>query len=317
MPPTVPEVLPYSRLVGQRDLKRALEIAYVADTLGGVLLRGQRGTAKSTAARAFAQMIDGRLPVTLPINATDDRVIGGWTIESLMRGESEYQPGLLEEADGGMLYVDEVNLLDDYIVNIILDVSSTGVLSIQREMINRTPERVSFTLVGTMNPEEGELRPQLLDRFGLMVTVPSENDAAKRRQILDAVLEFDDARRARKPTPWLEAALTEDTERRERLQEARARLDTVDVPGAIREASSVLAAKLQLAGHRGEYAMVKAAQALAAIDGAGPVTLDHLAAVAPMALVHRTGSGVETGRPEWTEQHVDALREVVGDGRPG
>src|SRR3954453_22199825 len=117
-------VLPYSRLVGQDRLKLALDLAYVAPRIGGVLISGQRGTAKSTAVRAFARMAYDELPVTLPINATDDRVIGGWKLDELMRGDAVYRPGLLEEAGKkGMLYIDEVNLLDDHIVNLILDVA--------------------------------------------------------------------------------------------------------------------------------------------------------------------------------------------------
>jgi len=126
---TPPEVwiLPYSRVVGQDDLKLALELNHVQPRIGGVLIAGQRGTAKSTIVRSFALMTLGELPVTLPINATEDRVVGGWWLDALMRGETREQPGLLEEAhDKGLLYVDEVNLLEDHVVNIILDVVSTA-----------------------------------------------------------------------------------------------------------------------------------------------------------------------------------------------
>jgi magnesium chelatase subunit I len=168
-------ILPYSRIVGQQQIKLALEFAYVAPRIGGVLLSGERGTGKSTAVRAFSQMMYGCLPITLPINATEDRVVGGWKIEDLMQSRAVPQPGLLEEANGSSLYIDEVNLLDDHIVNIILDVTSTGVLVVQREGQSEQ-KRVNFTLVGTMNPEEGGLRPQLLDRFGLMVNVEAEKN---------------------------------------------------------------------------------------------------------------------------------------------
>ena len=145
---SVNKILPYTSIIGQKRLKLALELAYIAPRLGGVLLSGQRGTGKSTAVRAFAQMMYGNLPVTLPINATEDRVIGGWQINELMEGKAKWQEGLLQEADGELLYIDEVNLLDDHIVNIILDVTSTGVLVIQREG-QSTQNKVSFTLVGT------------------------------------------------------------------------------------------------------------------------------------------------------------------------
>ncbi|HIE02955.1 MAG TPA: hypothetical protein EYP59_22185 [Thiotrichaceae bacterium] len=145
------QILPYSRIVGQDSIKLALELAYIAPTIGGVLLSGHRGTGKSTAVRAFALMMSEKLPVTLPINATEDRVIGGWKIDELMRGEPKWQDGLLKKANDGMLYVDEVNLLDDHIVNIILDVTSTGVLEVQRDARDSQPENIAFTLVGTMN----------------------------------------------------------------------------------------------------------------------------------------------------------------------
>src|SRR3989441_4313106 len=138
-------ILPYTRVVGQESLKLALELSYIAPRIGGVLISGERGTGKSTTVRAFAQMVYGSLPVTIPINATEDRVVGGWKIKELMSGNAEPQEGLLEEANGKLLYVDEVNLLDDHIVNIILDVTSTGVLVVQREG-RRDEKQVQLTL---------------------------------------------------------------------------------------------------------------------------------------------------------------------------
>ena len=141
--PTPIQIMPFSMIVGQDQIKRALELAFIAPRIGGVLLSGRRGTGKSTAVRAFARMVSDRLPVTLPINATEDRVVGGWEVEALLsKGEGKRQPGLLDKANGGILYVDEVNLLDDHIVNIILDVTSTGLLTVQREAIDE-PERDS------------------------------------------------------------------------------------------------------------------------------------------------------------------------------
>ena len=160
-----------------------------------MLATGQRGTAKSTTVRAFALMALGKLPVTLPIGATDDRVLGGWRVEDLMQSKTEWQEGLIEEAGGGpepgMLYIDEVNLLDDHLVNIILDVASTGILTVQRDGAPRKPKRVRLSLVGTMNPEEGSLRPQLLDRFGLVVPVESATLPEQRQRILETVLRFE------------------------------------------------------------------------------------------------------------------------------
>ncbi|MEN3281416.1 MAG: magnesium chelatase subunit [Solirubrobacteraceae bacterium] len=304
-------VLPYSAIVGQGQLKRALELAYVAPALGGVLLSGQRGTAKSTAVRAFAQMINGELPVTLPINATDDRVVGGWHIDDLMQGKAQRRPGLVEQADKGILYIDEVNLLDDHIVNLILDVASTGVLNIQHQMADEELTGLTFTLVGTMNPEEGGLRPQLLDRFGLMVDVQPVNKRDERQKILEAVLAFDAARSATRPTTWLRRARVADAKRRRELRAARKRFGGVVVRKPIRERCARLGEALELAGHRGEYVTALGARALAAIEGTGAVDREHLAKVAPMALAHRTQSAVQGGHAQWTTDHQAALEGAL------
>jgi magnesium chelatase subunit I len=309
----IPPVLPYSLIVGQDRVKLALELAYVAPAISGVLLSGQRGTAKSTAVRAFARMAYGTLPVTLPINATDDRVIGGWDIDALMRGKAKPRPGLLEEAGStGMLYIDEVNLLDDHIVNLILDVTSTGILPIQREMLDRQLE-VSFTLVGTMNPEEGGLRPQLLDRFALMVPVEAERDLDRRRKILETVLRFDEARRTQRRRTWLERGLRADAAKRERLERARNRFDDTRVPREIARRCALVADEFDIAGHRGEYVTALAAQADAALHGLTTVRVKHVADVAPMALVHRTQAVVQGGAAIWSGHDNAKLEAVLYD----
>ena len=180
---------PFSAVVGQDDAKLALLLCAIDPSIGGVLLRGQKGSAKTTVARALAALLPGESRfVELPLGATEDRVVGSVDLaEMLASGEQRVRPGLLSDAHGGVLYVDEVNLLADHLVDVLLDVATSGVNRIERDGIaHQHPAR--FVLVGSMNPEEGDLRPQLLDRFGLSVTisasdVPSERADAVRRRL--------------------------------------------------------------------------------------------------------------------------------------
>ena len=306
-------VLPYSYIVGQPKLKQALELAFIAPAIRGVLISGQRGTAKSTAVRAFSRMVHGDLPVTLPINATDDRVVGGWRLDMLMQGEAEYQPGLLEEAsDKGMLYIDEVNLLEDHIVNLILDAAATGLLTVQRDMIARDPVPVSFSLVGTMNPEEGSLRPQLLDRFGLLVPVNPERDSERRRQILDTVIRFDEARHDPADS-WLIEGRRRDNERRGTLLAARGRLYDVDVK-PVAEPCAHVAEAFDVAGHRADYVMALAARAHAALQGAAAASAADVGEVAAMALAHRRAATSAGEVTTWTEKDDEQLKAVLSGG---
>ena len=324
-----PGVLPYSLIVGQQAMKTALEIAYVSPLVKGVLVTGQRGTAKSTTVRAFAQVAYGKMPVTLPIGATDDRVLGGWHVEKLMESKASWQPGLLEEAGAlpeeasadpgdaaakpgpGILYIDEVNLLDDHLVNIILDVASTGILPVQRDGADRTV-RVRFVLVGTMNPEEGNLRPQLLDRFGLAVPVTSASSAEDRRDILQRVLQFD-KEDLDKPSQFMLDGLKANEAKKDQLTRARQRLvdGELEPSDQILTLASDIAAEFQVEGHRAELVMVHAACALAAIEDEDEVSPGHLAKVAPLALVHRRASGVSGTMPTWSAADQDLLGRHV------
>jgi magnesium chelatase subunit I len=309
-----PTVLPYSHIVGQETLRLALEIAYVAPTVGGVLATGQRGTAKSTMVRAFSRMVTGRLPVTLPIGATDDRVLGGWRVDALMESRAVRMPGLIEEAGSGktpgMLYIDEINLLDDHLVNIILDVASTGILSIQRDNINEDAIPVHFTLVGTMNPDEGSLRPQLLDRFGLVIPVESSEDPGARANILRTVMQFEEELRNGR-NAFLTEGHAKDAARKAELEEAKLRLADLQVSESIMKLAADVAAAFSVEGHRGELVMTRAARAVAAIRSAEEVRPEHIAVVAPLALIHRRAVG-ETGTlPSWSSEDADLLRQHV------
>ena len=315
--PSTIQVLPYTRIVGQRELKLALELAYIAPRIGGVLISGQRGTGKSTAVRAFAQMMHGQLPVTLPINATEDRVVGGWKIDELMKGKPDWQDGLLVEADRKLLYVDEVNLLDDHIVNIILDVTSTGVLVIQRE--GKSEEvSLAFTLVGTMNPEEGGLRLQLLDRFGLMVGVTTETEIDKRREILNTVLAFDEvwAELRDRPSDSLPELLTkanaEDEAYKQKLVSAKEKFYEVKLPTDVVESCVKLTKEFLVQGNRGDYVMALAARAYAALQGKKQVTQEHVRSVAAMALQHRRPEASQGNEVIWTNADSEQVASVLG-----
>src|SRR5437763_7855809 len=176
---------PFSAVVGQDDAKLALLLNAVDPAIGGVLLRGQKGSAKSTLARGIAVLLPGNAPfVELPVGATEDRLVGTLDIKgALVEGRRRFQPGLLAAAHGGVLYVDEVNLLPDHLVDVLLDVAASGVNRVEREGISH--EHASrFVLIGSMNPEEGELRPQLLDRFGLAVDVRALGDPDARAEVV-------------------------------------------------------------------------------------------------------------------------------------
>ncbi|BAZ21099.1 magnesium-chelatase, subunit I [Kalymmatonema gypsitolerans NIES-4073] len=307
-------ILPYSQVVGQQQIKLALELAYVAPRIGGVLLSGERGTGKSTAVRAFSQMMYNRLPVTLPINATEDRVVGGWKIKDLMQSRAIPEPGLLEEANGSLLYIDEVNLLDDHIVNIILDVTSTGVLVVQREGQSEQ-KQVSFTLVGTMNPEEGGLRPQLLDRFGLMVSVEAEKNETSRLNILKAVLDFDRAFSQTGESEWsdyIDKAKEENRKHKELLKAAKQNFYSVEIPDKILSKCVQLAKEFKTEGNRGDYMVALAARACAALQGDSQVMEDHVAKVAQLALQHRRNPEfVQNREMLWTQEDKDLVDAIL------
>ncbi|VWC03453.1 cobaltochelatase subunit CobN [Burkholderia seminalis] len=275
-------VFPFAALVAQDALQQALLLAAIDPSLGGVLVSGPRGTAKSTAARGLAELLPEGQFVTLPLSASDEQVTGTLDLAHALAGNGvRFRPGLLARAHLGVLYVDEVNLLADGLVDTLLDVAASGVNIVERDGVSHAHD-ARFVLVGTMNPEEGELRPQLLDRFGLMVELENCFDAAQRERIVKARLAFDldpDAFRARHAPVQRELG--------DRIHAARARLATLDFDDAVHARVSALCIDAAVDGLRADLVMLRAARALAALEQADAVTVSHVERVAQAVLRHR------------------------------
>ena len=279
---TQPRYFPFSAIVGQEKMKRALLLNLVDPSLGGVLILGEKGTAKSTIVRALSQLLEGLSVVELPIATTEDKLVGSIDVEhALATGELRFAPGILARAHGQILYVDEVNLLEDYLVDILLDVAAMGVNHIEREGISHThPAR--FTLVGTMNPEEGHLRPQLLDRFALSVEVRGERSVAARREVLQRRLDYE-----RDPEAFCARYREEEEQLGERLRQARLRLPQLRYAEPLVELVARLGIELQVDGHRSDIMLLKAALATAALEGAEELSPEHVYTAAELVLPHR------------------------------
>ncbi len=314
-------VFPFSAIVGQEEMKQSLLVAAVDPTVGGVLVFGDRGTGKSTAVRALAALLpkmravkgcryhcdpeapletrceecraDGQagsvksemLPVPvvdLPLGATEDRVVGALDLErALGRGEKAFEPGLLARANRGFLYIDEVNLLEDHLVDLLLDVAASGENLVEREGLSIChPAR--FVLIGSGNPEEGELRPQLLDRFGLSVEVQTPDDLETRIEVVRRRDAFESD-----PQGFVTRWKRRDGRLRRQIVRARERLAEIVVGDAVLEQAAKLCMSLGTDGLRGELTLIRAARALAALEGEETVRVDHLRRLAPSALRHR------------------------------
>ncbi|HWT34937.1 MAG TPA: ATP-binding protein [Paraburkholderia sp.] len=275
-------VFPFSALIGQAPLQQALLLAAVDPGIGGVLVSGPRGTAKSTAARALAELLPEGQFVTLPLGASEDRLIGTLDIESALRDASvRFAPGLLAKAHGGVLYVDEVNLLPDGLVDVLLDAAASGVNTVERDGVSHSHD-ARFVLIGTMNPEEGELRPQLTDRFGLMVELANCYEPQTRQAIVKARLAFDlDADGFRAGHAAQQAAYVA------RIHEARVLLARLSFDDAVHAHVSALCIAAGVDGLRADLVMLRAARALAAFELADAVTVEHVDRVAGAVLLHR------------------------------
>jgi len=287
-------VFPFSALIGQAPLRQALLLAAVDPGIGGLLVSGPRGTAKSTAARALAELLpEGRF-VTLPLGASEDRLIGTLDIEAALRDASvRFSPGLLASAHRGVLYVDEVNLLPDALVDALLDAASSGVNTVERDGVSHTHD-ASFVLIGTMNPEEGELRPQLTDRFGLMVELENCYEPQTRQDIVKARLTFD-----LEPFRFRSGYVEQQDALVARIRDARASLTRLSFNDAVHAHVSALCIAAGVDGLRADLVMLRAARALAAFEGAGEVTLEHVDRVAESVLLHRRRlHDDEAGQPQ-------------------
>ncbi|BBX26274.1 magnesium chelatase subunit D family protein [Mycolicibacterium alvei] len=277
---------PFSALVGQDRLRLALLLCAVHPEIGGVLIRGEKGTAKSTAVRGLATVLsavddEARL-VELPIGATEDRVVGSLDLQKVLRdGEHAFSPGLLARAHGGVLYVDEVNLLHDHLVDVLLDAAAMGRVHIEREGISHSHES-RFVLIGTMNPEEGELRPQLLDRFGLTVDVAASRDVDVRVEVIRARMAFEADARA-----FVDRYAAADAELADRITAARAAIGSVVLPDIELRRIAALCAAFDVDGMRADLVVARTAVAHAAWRGATTVAEDDIRVAAELALPHR------------------------------
>ena len=311
---------PFAAIVGQDEMTLAIQVVAVDPSIGGVLVLGDRGTGKSTAVRALADLLPpiqvvkgcpyrcdpakpaGACPVCqtrdpkskvaterqsvavvdLPLGATEDRVVGALDLEkALAQGVKSFAPGLLAQAHRGFLYIDEVNLLDDHLVDLLIDVAASGENLVEREGLSvRHPAR--FVLIGSGNPEEGELRPQLLDRFGLSVEVKTPQTLAERVEVVKRRDSFE-----RDPEGFSALWKKEDERTRRSIVAGRKRLESVAIPDSAREAAAKLCMALGTDGLRGDLTLIRAARAYAALHGDAQVGDKHLRKVAAPALRHR------------------------------
>lgn len=316
-----PAVYPFTAIVGQDEMKLSLILNVIEPLIGGALVMGHRGTGKSTAVRALAELVPpvqrvkgcayacdpanradlcencqdrllkrrhlpaerARVPVVeLPLGATEDRVCGTLDIERVLAvGVKAFEPGLLARANRGFLYIDEVNLLEDHLVDLLLDVAASGRNIVEREGISvRHPCR--FVLVGSGNPEEGELRPQLLDRFGLHARITTITGIDERVEIVRRRERFE-----RDPSTFFAEIEPEQERLRRRIEKARRVLPAVTMDSAVLSRVVQICMQLGVDGHRGELTVMRAARALAAFDGDVEVTFTHVRRVAIMSLRHR------------------------------
>lgn len=346
----MPPIYPFTAIVGQERMRRALILNAVDMRIGGVLIRGERGTAKSTMARALAALLpmveavqgcrfgcDPAKPntwctecreraakgedlpiilrptpfVNLPVSATEDRVVGTLDIEqAIQKGERHFEPGVLAAANRGLLYIDEVNLLDDHVVDVLLDSAAMGMNIVEREGISFThPAR--FILVGTMNPEEGDLRPQLLDRFALSVDITGIRDPRERVLIMERNIAFE-----RDAEAFRQEWLPKEQELSRQIEQARKLVDEVTYTRRDLLSIAALTASLNVDGHRADLIILKAARAQAAFEGRTSITDHDIALAAELALPHRLKKTPFQQTEITTEQLQERIEQLQGQSQP-
>ncbi len=331
---------PFAAIVGQEDMKLALILNVINPSLGGVLIKGEKGTAKSTAVRALADLLPAmeavrgcafrcnpqetermceacrkqhrenkELPVgsmkmrvvELPVSATEDRVVGTLDIEhAIKHGEKKFEPGLLAQGNRNILYVDEINLLDDHVVDVLLDAAAMGINTVEREGVSYShPAR--FVLVGTMNPEEGDIRPQLLDRFALSVSVTGEHEAEQRVEVIKRRLAYENDR-----CEFSGRYQAEQAELGTRIMQARSLLPKVAIDDELLLLVAKMAIELEVDGHRADITVIKTALTLAAFAERSEVLPEDVKKAARLALPHRMRRRpFEEGVLDW--DRVEAL----------
>jgi len=347
----MPAIFPFTAIVGQERMIRALILNAVDTRIGGVLIRGERGTAKSTAARSLAALLPrvkvvqdcrfgcdpekphiwcteckeraasngNKLPVTerktpfinLPVSATEDRVVGTLDIEqAIQKGERHFEAGVLASANRGLLYIDEVNLLDDHVVDVLLDSAAMGVNVVEREGISFAhPAR--FILVGTMNPEEGDLRPQLLDRFALSVDITGIRDPRNRVEIMERNLAFE-----KDSESFREQWVGKERELSDKIARAREIVNVVTYTSRDLLSIAALTASLNVDGHRADLVILKAARAQAAFEGRKAINDHDIALAAELALPHRIKRTPFQQAEMTTDQLQERIEQLAGQAIP-
>jgi len=349
----MPSIYPFTAIVGQDRMRRALILNAVDPRIGGVLIRGERGTAKSTAARALAALLPNvrvvkncrfgcdpdqpitwctecreqfasgqSIPITtrptsfvnLPVSATEDRVVGTLDIEqAIQKGERHFEPGVLAAANRGLLYIDEVNLLDDHVVDLLLDSAAMGMNIVEREGISFShPAR--FILVGTMNPEEGDLRPQLLDRFALSVEITGIREARDRVLIMERNLSFEGD-----PDSFRKNWISTEEDLSNKINQARSLVEKVTYARRDLLSIAALTSSLNVDGHRADLVILKAARAHAAFEGRVSINDRDIALAAELALPHRIKRGPfhqSQITPDQLQERIEQLQGSTSQGEP-